>query len=240
MSIDLERKQIRIEATYTVEPVVVWETITTNAGLASFFAARADVDVRPGGRFHWQIPPAGPQAEMRVAAVEPGRRLVLEGESGTAGAGVTVFEFTVEPDGPGKTRLTLVHSGFGDDFAGTVDGVHWAWLTHFRRLRWVLEEGYSHQQHPYFGFHGGLLGMFLRVIDVVPGSPAEAAGLQPGDNIQRAGGLLVQGIDWPAEVFRRLKPGVPTELLVIRNWQPVTLTVVPEARPLGLGEGEAL
>ena len=110
----------------------------------------------------------------------------------------------------------------------------------FRRLRWVLEEGFDHQQYPYFGFHGGLLGMFLRVHTVLPGSPAERAGLQPGDNIQRAGGLLLQGIDWPAEVFRHLKPWVPTDLRVIRNWEPVLLTMTPEARPLGLGEGEAL
>lgn len=239
--IDAEKRQIRREIVVKVNPVVVWETFTTKRGLESFMAATAEVEPRVGGKLLTQVPPDGPKLEAVFKVVEPARRLVYHEEPLPGqDAGTQVIEWTFEPAEAGGTRITLVHSGFGADFSTMVDGVYWAWGTLLRRLRWVLEEGYNHQNHPYFGFHGGLLGMFLRVWEVLPGTPAERAGLQPGDNIQRAGGLVLQGIDWPAEVFRHIRAGEPVELLVLRNWKPITITVTPDARPLGVGEGEAL
>ena len=66
--------------------------------------------------------------------------------------------------------------------------------------------------------------------DVAPGSPAEQAGLLPGDQIVRAGGHdLYNSADL---IYRiQLNLGSPMELVVQRDGQPMKVSVVPRWRP---------
>jgi regulator of sigma E protease len=66
--------------------------------------------------------------------------------------------------------------------------------------------------------------------EVAPGSPAEQAGLAPGDQIVQAGGHdLLNNADL---IYRiQLSLGSPLELLVQREGQPLDVKVVPRWRP---------
>ena len=75
------------------------------------------------------------------------------------------------------------------------------------------------------------LGVYMapaRVVAVLPGSPAAAAGFRPGDVITRIGGHSVESQD---EVLLelRFRANVPTRFSVIRDGQPVELQATPGA-----------
>jgi serine protease Do len=68
----------------------------------------------------------------------------------------------------------------------------------------------------------------LRVVEVLPGSPADKAGLSAGDIIVTAGGRAVNN----AESLQRLlfadAIGQPLEVAVLRDGAELHLTAVPE------------
>ena len=66
--------------------------------------------------------------------------------------------------------------------------------------------------------------------EIAPGSPAEQAGLSPGDVVVQAGGHEILN---SADLIYRieLNLGSPLELSVQRNGQPLTVRVVPRWRP---------
>lgn len=57
----------------------------------------------------------------------------------------------------------------------------------------------------------------VRVIAVVPGSPAEKAGLLPGDEIRHIGEERVQSIRTFIDKVREFAPGTPIELNISRH-----------------------
>ena len=71
-----------------------------------------------------------------------------------------------------------------------------------------------------------------RVGLVEKGSPAEAAGLRPGDRVIAAGGENVQSWQHFVQLIER-HAGRPLVLQIERDGQPATVTVVPDARQLG-------
>jgi YidC/Oxa1 family membrane protein insertase len=82
----------------------------------------------------------------------------------------------------------------------------------------------------------------LVVRAVVPGSPAAAAGLQPGDRVIEAGGTEQKGVATPAEldeVLSTAKPGDSVTLLVEREGERQTLTAKLQRRPLELVRPES-
>jgi regulator of sigma E protease len=74
-----------------------------------------------------------------------------------------------------------------------------------------------------------VLGLPPEVNEVRDGTPAEAAGLRPGDRILRVAGLEVE--HW-SHLVRELetRPGEPVPLAVLRSGDTVELSITPEER----------
>jgi len=84
-------------------------------------------------------------------------------------------------------------------------------------------------------FHGLAVATGVAVRSVESGSPAEAAGLKPGDVIHALGEVPVRGVD---DLHRELTEdliGVPKKLAVLRGAERRVITVVPGERPTGQG-----
>jgi S1-C subfamily serine protease len=64
-----------------------------------------------------------------------------------------------------------------------------------------------------------------RVLQVIPNSPAEEAGLRPGDRITAVDGEAVNDRNTLPEVLRRYRPGDTVRLTVIRDGEERTLSV---------------
>jgi len=65
-------------------------------------------------------------------------------------------------------------------------------------------------------------GVFVR--EVYPGSPAEAAGLEPADVIVRAGGRRIESVEELLQRVWEVGPGASLALVVLRQGRRVTLT----------------
>jgi regulator of sigma E protease len=76
-------------------------------------------------------------------------------------------------------------------------------------------------------------------------SPAEQAGLKPGDVVLAAGGLHVTGYDRLTEITHQ-HLGLPLPLVVLRSGEPLEITVTPRLvypsgqGPMGVGIGQPL
>ncbi len=84
-------------------------------------------------------------------------------------------------------------------------------------------------------FHGLAVASGVAVRSVESGSPAEAAGLKPGDVIHALGEVPVRGVD---DLHRELTEeliGVPQKLAVLRGAERRVITVVPGEKPTGQG-----
>jgi phosphoserine phosphatase RsbU/P len=112
------------------------------------------------------------------------------------------------------------------------------WMYDARSLYSPVELGFnnSHSQEYNDKTH------WIRVADVVPGSPAEKAGLRVGDRIIGIDGIPLTSMDpWQA-VYARSRPGDPVDFTVLRlgESQPLTLHGIFRApAPLKGSEGLA-
>lgn len=79
-------------------------------------------------------------------------------------------------------------------------------------------------------FGGGGAGAL--VLDVMPGSPAAAAGLKPEDVILQFAGKPVRSPDDLFASIRRTKPGTAVEIAVLRDGQAMKATATIGQRPL--------
>jgi serine protease Do len=73
------------------------------------------------------------------------------------------------------------------------------------------------------------------VQDVTAGGPAEKAGLKVGDVIRKVNGQTVDGSGQLTSLVTNTNPGTEVTLEVLRDGQPVTLTVTLGERPAELG-----
>lgn len=70
----------------------------------------------------------------------------------------------------------------------------------------------------------------MRISGTIPGSPAEKAGLLAGDVIYWIGKNYVEDIRVFSGLLRKLKPGIPVSLTLLRGDQEMTLSIVPMKR----------
>jgi regulator of sigma E protease len=75
-----------------------------------------------------------------------------------------------------------------------------------------------------------------RVAEVVPGSAAEAAGLQPGDLFVEIEGRSIQRFEEVQQLIR-LHPDLPVTITVERDGQPVVVTAIPKVDTIDDGIG---
>lgn len=113
------------------DPDTVWRLLTDPTALAEWFAPRVEGSGEPGGTltFSW----GGEMTwNTKVASSERGRLVRwqddLEAYQQLPPTMPVIIEWKLTP-GPGGTRLTLVHSGFGDgaDWDEMYDGTKAGW-----------------------------------------------------------------------------------------------------------------
>ena len=134
MSAGSERFEIQINAS----PDEVWEMLTTQAGLASWFGTKATINLKIGGSrtVGW-----GENQELvgEVAAIEPPNRLVI---TYVAGAETGAEEWLITDEGT-TTRLTLIHSltveGL-DDWEGFYGDIRRGWTLFTTSMKYALED----------------------------------------------------------------------------------------------------
>jgi S1-C subfamily serine protease len=67
----------------------------------------------------------------------------------------------------------------------------------------------------------------VEVIDVMPHSPAAAAGVESGDWIVSAAGRIIAGTDDLHRILAALKDQQPLQLQIVRGERMVELTIRP-------------
>ena len=88
----------------------------------------------------------------------------------------------------------------------------------------------------YFGVKAGLDAgdSDLTLTAVLPGTPAAAAGLRPGDTLARVGPLAPKRFAEVQAYVSNLRPGTVLRLEVVRGDRPVGLTITVGALPAGV------
>jgi len=87
------------------------------------------------------------------------------------------------------------------------------------------------EQGPRIGISMSAEGGAARVIEVRPGSPAERAGIRPGDDIVRVDGEPISTPDELTKKIAETKPGEARTLVLSRGGEEVTVSAVPELMP---------
>ena len=104
------RPAVRFGRTYPHPIKRVWEAVTTSEGLAHWFPANVEIDLRPGGVVTYQGDPYSEARPGRVLACDPPSYLVMTW-------GNDELRFHLESLDDGATRLTLIDVLDGRDAA---------------------------------------------------------------------------------------------------------------------------
>ena len=91
---------------------------------------------------------------------------------------------------------------------------------------WGLQPGIG----PFIGVTGSPQADDPRIVQVHPGSPAERAGIKPGDIVTRFDGEPLAGFDELVRAIREKKPGDKVKIEVIRASRPLNLDLVIGSR----------
>lgn len=133
-----DRRAIELEIEVPGTPETVWEAIATGPGITSWYVPHR-IEEHEGGD---AIASFGPDPEMqangRVAAWEPPRRIVIDGGEGADGL---AFEWIIEARDRGTCVVRLVNSGFlvGEEWDDYYDGMTEGWAIFLTHLRLHLE-----------------------------------------------------------------------------------------------------
>lgn len=129
---------IRHSLTIDAQPQKVFEALIRPDQLERWIASRATVEPRIGGQYDFGWEGFGP---LKIVELQENRRLAYnmpEASDPEGGVQDTLVTWTLEESG-GKTRLTLVHSGFDAD--QSTGGLHAGWLNFMNWVRSLCEYG---------------------------------------------------------------------------------------------------
>jgi uncharacterized protein YndB with AHSA1/START domain len=129
-------EEIRLSIDVNADPEAVFRALVDPAQLDRYIASSASIEPEVGGRYDFGWAEHGP---MRILELEPGRRFAYtwnyEGDDHAAN---TVVTWTLE-GGSGKTRLTMVHSGFSKKRGANDYQI--GWLDFMNRIKFMVETG---------------------------------------------------------------------------------------------------
>ncbi len=126
------------DVTHTVEidapPEAVFKALIEPEQMNRWIASHAAVEPRVGGRYDlgWGM---GPE---KILELVPNQRLAVADADNPEAASPNVLTWTLEGSG-GRTRLTLVHSGFAPDHDNS--GLHTGWLNYMSWIKSLVEYG---------------------------------------------------------------------------------------------------
>jgi len=132
--------------------------------------------------------------------------LILRGNG--SGATVEGLGFAVPSNTIQAAANSIIENGY---VARPYLGIRWQWINPRLALRYRLPVEY---------------GVFIA--QVYANSPAEKAGLQPGDIITRIGDVTLDNENPYTNALYRYEPGQTVDLIVIRNGSEVSLQVTLE------------
>jgi uncharacterized protein YndB with AHSA1/START domain len=208
-----------IEKVFTVAVPVerAWAAFADGAERSKWEASVYDIDARPGGAVHWELP--GITSDGRVEEVVEHRLLrhvELDGPHARA-------EITVSFEDLGtSTRVTITHAGFGDGdgWDEWLEGTSIGWTQAIADLIVYLETGVApHRftdamQYPGMTMNDVPGGVAVR--DVAMGLAADA-GLQAGDIVLRVDGVPVYAITDVWVLMRERKAGEQVTVEYVRG-----------------------
>ena len=95
------RPAVRFVRTYAHPIEQVWAAVTTSEGLARWFPAMVDIDLRPGGVVTYRGDANAEDSTGRILIADPPRHLAMTW-------GGNELRFHLEPLGAGQCRFTLI------------------------------------------------------------------------------------------------------------------------------------
>lgn len=130
---------IRHQINVAVPIRTVWKALTTEQGLCAWWAERARVDARPGGRVVLFFTRNGEEVEERGLFLElrPTRKIEIAWDSPSTIKG-TRLAVQLARDGD-ETRVAIVHSGGALEDEEARAGLEGAWRERLLTLRERLE-----------------------------------------------------------------------------------------------------
>jgi uncharacterized protein YndB with AHSA1/START domain len=122
---------IHHEVTINAPADQVFDVLINPEQMDRWIANGAEVEPEPGGVYSvgW--------VGMKILEIVPNKKLAVVSTDETPGAGQTVLTWTLDENG-GKTRLTLVHSGFAPDYNNS--GMNIGWLAFMNYVTSIAEE----------------------------------------------------------------------------------------------------
>lgn len=165
--------------------------------------------------------------------VEKGRKPVLRlGRILETSDSVLVSDCTLvggDSGGPlfdASGRVIGIHSRIGGMLTANlhvpIDGFHRSW----ERLNASEEWGHLPGQAPFIGVRGAAEDTVARITEVFPETPAERAGLKPGDIVLKLGGEAVTNFASLTELIGKTNPGENLALVVRRGEERLELRIV--------------
>lgn len=123
-------------------------------------------------------------------------------------------------------RVIGIHSRIGGMLTANlhvpIDGFHRSW----ERLAASEEWGHLPGQAPFIGVRGAAEDSVARITEVFPETPAERAGMKPGDIVLRIGGEAVTNFASLTELIGRANPGENLTIVVKRGDERLELRIV--------------
>jgi uncharacterized protein YndB with AHSA1/START domain len=148
---------VRYEFTVAATPARVWQVVSTQDGLRSWFSPRAEIELKLYGKFNIFYRAEAPErsgGQNMVLSFEPERMLNVTWDAPPKFPNVrqqrTFFQILLSPEGTDRTRVVFQESGFGSsgDWEGTYHYFQGAWPFVAACLQYRFEVGPIDWTHP--------------------------------------------------------------------------------------------